>query len=89
MLDGNGYVRFHLGNMVSPDVEMAVYNFAMENVYNVTFNRQSPETGAIKWNGKDSNGRLVDNGVYFIKLKYSQNLTASPSNHWLKLIVVK
>ena len=89
MLDGDGYVRFHLGNVVSPDVEMAVYNFAMENVYNVTLDRRNPETGAIKWNGKDSNSRLVDNGVYFIKLKYSQNLNASPSNHWVKLIVVK
>ena len=89
VLDGDGYVRFHLGNVVSPDVEMAVYNFAMENVYNVTLDRRNPETGAIKWNGKDSNSRLVDNGVYFIKLKYSQNLNASPSNHWVKLIVVK
>jgi len=68
---------------------MDVYNFAMENVYSVSLNRQNPETGSVKWNGKDANGRLVDNGVYFIKLKYSQSLNASASNHWLKLIVVK
>lgn len=89
VLNGDGYVRFHLGNVESRDVEMAVYNFAMENVLKVTFNRQKPETGSIKWNGKDGTGRLVDNGVYFIKLKYSQNVNASPSDHWLKLIVVK
>jgi len=89
VLDGDGFVRFHLGDIASYEVEMDVYNFAMENVYSVTLNRQKPETGSIKWNGKDANGRLVDNGVYFIKLKYSQSLNASASNHWLKLIVVK
>ena len=89
MLNGDGYVRFHLGDIASPDVEMSIYNFAMENVYSATLNRLKPETGSIKWNGKDSNGRLVDNGVYFIKLKYSQNINAAASNHWLKLIVVK
>jgi len=70
-------------------VELDVYNFAMENVYTALLDRQDPKTGAMKWNGKDSNGRLVDNGVYFIKLKYSQNINAAPSNHWVKLIVVK
>jgi hypothetical protein len=89
VLEGDGYVRFHLGNVASLDVEMAIYNFAMENVHNVTFNRQKPATGSIKWNGKDGSGRLVDNGVYFVKLKYSQNVNAPPSDHWLKLIVVK
>ncbi|MFQ6678190.1 MAG: hypothetical protein ACE5D0_07680 [Fidelibacterota bacterium] len=89
VLDGDGYVRFHLGAVASNVVEMNVYNFAMENVYSTLLDRQNPNTGAIKWNGKDSNGRLVDNGVYFIKLKYSQNINAGPSNHWVKLIVVK
>ncbi len=89
ILDGDGYVRFHLGNVASYIVELDIYNFAMENVYSTSLDRQNPNTGAIKWNGKDSNGRLVDNGVYFIKLKYSQNINAGPSNHWVKLIVVK
>lgn len=89
VMAGDGYVRFHLGNVASYDVEMKVYNFAMENVYSLIFDRLKPETGSIKWNGKDANGRLVDNGVYFIKLKYSQKLNASASDHWLKLIVVK
>jgi len=89
VLDGDGYAHFHLGNIVSNEVKMNIYNFAMENVYSATLNRLNPSTGAIKWNGKDQNGRLVGNGVYFIKLKYSQQLNASPSNHWLKLIIVK
>ena len=61
----------------------------METVLSATLNRKQPETGAIKWNGKDENGRMVDNGVYFIKLKYSQNVNKSASDHWVKLIVVK
>lgn len=89
VLDGDGYVRFHLGEIVSPDVEMNVYNFAMENVLNQLFDRTKSATGAIKWNGKDENGRLVDNGVYFINLKFSQDINKVASDHWVKLIVVK
>lgn len=89
VVDGDGYVRFHLGNVASYEVDMTIYNFAMETVYSTTFDRQNSATGAIKWNGKDSNKRLVDNGVYFIRMKYSQNVNASASDHWIKLIVVK
>jgi len=34
-------------------------------------------------------GRLVNNGVYFVKLNYPKNQTSKPSPHWVKLIVVK
>ena len=45
--------------------------------------RRQANTGSMKWNGKDKNGRLVDNGTYFIRLEYDQK------TKWIKLIVVK
>ena len=45
--------------------------------------------GALKWNGRDMNGVLVDNGVYFIRMKYASSVNKSPQYFWDKLIVVK
>ena len=44
---------------------------------------------SLKWDGKDQNGKLVDNGVYFINLKFAEKQNLGPEDHWLKLIVVK
>ena len=62
---------------------MDIYNFAMEPVYNKEFDRRQAKTGALKWNGKDQNGRMVDNGTYFIRLEYDQKVK------WIKQIVIK
>lgn len=85
----DGYVRFHTGDVASYVIEMAVYNFAMERVYRLSFDRRHANAGALKWNGRDMNGRQVDNGVYFVNLNYSESANQSPSDHWLKLIIVK
>jgi hypothetical protein len=87
-LNGEGYVRFHTGEIINTIIELNIYNFAMEKVYEKNFNLNS-YNGALKWNGKDLNGNLVDNGVYFVKLKYSPSLNSSPIDFWDKLIVVK
>ena len=60
----------------------------MEKVYEKNFNLNNYD-GALKWNGKDLNGNLVNNGVYFVRLKYSPSLNTSPIDYWDKLIVVK
>ncbi len=81
-LDGDGYVRFHTDVKNSFIIDWAVYNFAMEKVYQASYDRRTAN-GTLKWDGRDSNGRLVANGVYFIKLDYDVK------TEWLKLIVVK
>ena len=90
MIGGDGYVRFHTnewsGTLV---IDLDVYNFAMEKVFTGSFNRRDPSSGALKWNGRDMDGRLVNNGVYFVKLNYPKTQTSKPSPHWVKLIVVK
>jgi len=90
VIGGDGYVRFHTNEWSSTFViDLDVYNFAMEKVFAGSFDRRDASSGALKWNGRDTQGRLVDNGVYFVKLKYPENQTSKPSAHWVKLIVVK
>jgi len=80
---GSGYVHIKADVKISFVVKMDIYNFGMEPVYSKKFDRRQAKTGAIKWNGKDKNSRLVDNGTYFIRLEYDQKIK------WLKLIVIK
>ena len=87
-LSGEGYVRFHTGEIFNTQVELDIFNFAMEKVFQKKINLNN-FNGALKWNGKDLNGNLVHNGVYFIRLKYAPSLTKSPTAFWDKLIVVK
>ena len=90
VIGGDGYVRFHTNEWSGTFViDLDVYNFAMEKVFTGSFNRRDPSSGALKWNGRDMDGRLVNNGVYFVKLNYPKNQTSKPSPHWVKLIVVK
>jgi hypothetical protein len=82
-LSGDGYVHIHASVKTSFVVKMDIYNFAMEPVLQTEFDRRQANTGSMKWNGKDKNGRLVDNGTYFIRLEYDQK------TKWIKLIVIK
>jgi hypothetical protein len=90
VIGGDGYVRFHTNEWSGTFViDLDVYNFAMEKVFAGSFDRRDASSGALKWNGRDTQGRLVNNGVYFVNLKYPENQTSKPSAHWVKLIVVK
>ena len=87
-MGNEGYVRFHTGTIINTQVELDIFNFAMEKVFKYDFDLNS-YNGALKWNGRDMNGVLVDNGVYFIRLKYAPSVNKSPQYFWDKLIVVK
>ena len=82
-LQGDGYVHININVRVSFVVKMDVFNFAMEKVAHKEFDRRRTSTGSFKWNGKDASGRIVDNGVYFIRLEFDEKV------EWIKLIVVK
>ena len=90
VIGGDGYVRFHTNEWSdTPVIDLEVYNFAMEKVFTESFDRRDKSSGALKWSGRDTQGRLVNNGVYFVKLNYPENQNSKPSPHWVKLIVVK
>jgi len=87
-MGNEGYVRFHTGTIINSQVELDIFNFAMEKVFQTNFDLNA-YNGALKWNGRDMNGILVDNGVYFIRMKYAPSVNRSPQYFWDKLIVVK
>ena len=80
---GSGYVHIHADVKLSFVVKMDIFNFGMEPVLQKQFDRRQASTGTLKWDGKDKNGRMVDNGTYFIRLEYDQKVK------WIKLIVIK
>ena len=80
---GSGYVHIHADVKLSFVVKMDIFNFGMEPVLQKQFDRRQASTGTLKWDGKDKNGRMVDNGTYFIRLEYDQKIK------WIKLIVIK
>lgn len=88
MLDNDGYVRFHIGNIYNKEVKIDIFNFAMEKVHSKNYNLNS-YYGALKWDGRDMLGNHVANGVYFIRINYASSSNQSPGDNWTKLIVVK
>ena len=82
-IGGSGYVHIYADVKTSFVVKMDIFNFGMEPILQKQFDRRQTTTGALKWNGKDKNGRIVDNGTYFIRLEYDQKIK------WIKLVVIK
>ena len=87
-IQNDGYIRFHTGQITSQELSLDIFNFAMEKVYQEKFNLLN-YNGAIKWNGKDSNNKLVANGVYFARLNFSNSPNGTKRDFWDKFIVVK
>ncbi len=82
LLNDDGWVRFHINGEPPSKLKMQIFDFSLREVFSNTFNF-TESSGAIKWNGRDSDGRFVANGVYFVRLKWSS------AEEWIKLVVVK
>ncbi|MEJ2635134.1 MAG: hypothetical protein P8184_07555 [Calditrichia bacterium] len=80
------YVRFQYDITRSGMVEVDIYNFAMEKVTSIKEYEEYTGGGApdrsAKWDGRDNNGRMVDNGVYFFRAKVEGNV------NWGKIVVL-
>ncbi|MBT3519022.1 MAG: hypothetical protein HN716_00750 [Candidatus Marinimicrobia bacterium] len=87
-LNGDGYVRFHTGEVYNTEIILDIFNFAMEKVYSENFNLNKFR-GAVKWNGRGQTGALVSNGVYFARINFAYSANNSPKDFWTKIIVVK
>ena len=63
-----------------------VYNYAMEKVVTLTSVIESVAMGgqdrSVPWDGMDSNGRMVDNGVYFFRTNIGGQV------NWGKIVII-
>ncbi len=79
-------VRFQFDIKKAGEVSIEIFNFAMERVIRITGFESAPQPGSadrsLRWDGRDSNGRMVDNGVYFFRAKINGRMT------WGKIVVV-
>lgn len=70
LIDGDGHVRLQYRTTVSTRVTVRVYDFGMNLVRTVVEgkDRSLPGDYAEVWDGKNSIGEMVANGVYFYKI---------------------
>lgn len=78
--------RFQFDITGATVVTIDIYNFAMEKVITLRSDQSAPVEGtfdrSIAWDGKDNNGRMVDNGVYFFRARVGNKV------HWGKIVIV-
>ena len=84
--NGQGYVRLVFEN-ASINAKVDIFNFSMEKVIelnNMTIINNSlyDNFGELIWDGRNSYGHKVSNGVYFCRLKNKNNV------FWSKLMVI-
>ncbi len=84
-LSGNGHIRFQYNTLGATRVTLRIYNFAMEPVAVVVQDKERPGPGVFfeVWNGRNSRGEVVANGVYFYSLKLDGD-----GIYWGKFIVM-
>ncbi len=78
--------RFQFALDAEGTVTVDLYNFAMEKITTLESTLNSSDVrgpdGSITWDGKDDNGRMVDNGVYFFRAKVENQVS------WGKLVII-
>ena len=79
-------LRFQYHVEQATEVVIDIFNFAMEKVVTLRKMEPGPSEGSFdrsaKWDGRDSNHRMVDNGVYFFRCRVGKRVT------WGKIVVV-
>jgi hypothetical protein len=79
-------VRFQYDIAKAGEVKIDIFNFAMERVMTINEFEQGPMQNSndrsASWDGRDNNGRMVDNGVYFFRADVEGQVT------WGKIVVI-
>ena len=80
------FVRFQFAITTASTVTIEIYNFAMEKVVTLQALLPAPQEGAfdrsIRWDGRDGNRRMVDNGVYFFRARVGDQVS------WGKIVII-
>jgi hypothetical protein len=81
-----GITRFQYDIEGETDVDVKIFNFAMEQVTTITATESAPAgTSADRssyWDGRDGHGNLVASGVYFFRAKIGKKV------QWGKIVVI-
>jgi hypothetical protein len=81
-----GYTRFQYDIKSDTEVEIKIYNFAMEHVVTIHENEtnfsDATADRSAKWDGRDNVGKLVASGVYFFRAKVGKDIS------WGKVVVI-
>ena len=81
-----GYIRFQYDITHTGEVEIEIYDFAMDKVAGIHEYETDPGgTGgdrSAKWNGRSDSGKTVASGVYFFRAKIEGKIT------WGKLVLI-
>ena len=79
-------IRFQYDISAASEVKIDIYNFAMEKVISLREYEAIPTQNTLdrsaSWDGRDNNGRMVDNGVYFFRADVEGNIS------WGKIVVI-
>ena len=79
-------LRFQYDISQAGEVNIDIYNFAMEQVISISKQEFAPTQNSFDrsatWDGRDNNGRMVDNGVYFFRAKVEGKVS------WGKIVVI-
>jgi len=86
VLNGDGFVRFQYNTLNDTKITLKIYDFALKYVTTVVENESRIGNSDLYeiWNGRDKQGRIVHNGVYFYRLELEGD-----GEFWDKLIVLK
>jgi hypothetical protein len=81
-----GYIRFQYDITRAGEVEIDIYDFAMDKVASIREYESAPGgmsyDRSAKWNGTTDSGRTVASGVYFFRAKVEGKVT------WGKLVII-
>ena len=80
IISQNGNVKFYKEIEMGISTEINIFDFSMDHVIRLVGGFTSVNTR--DWDGRNSRGSVVANGVYFCKL------TANNQDYWTKLVVV-
>jgi hypothetical protein len=79
-------IRFQYDLNNPGEVKIDIFNFAMEKVISIREYESNVSSGnfdrSASWDGRDNNGRMVDNGVYFFRAELEGKVT------WGKIVVI-
>lgn len=82
----NDFIRFQYDITQAGEVNIDIYDFAMDKVIGFTEYESSPSGNSpdrsAKWDGRNNRGDVVASGVYFFRVKVEGNVT------WGKLVII-